>query len=389
MGIEPQAYTPDLLVKSDLIVDAILGTGLDRVVTAEWADMIAAINASTKPVLAVDIPSGLNADTGVCMGIAVQADVTISFIGRNQGLYTTDGPDCCGFVVFDSLGCTEDAYASIADPCYLLDPHIPVFEPRKLNSHKGSYGHVLIIGGNTGMEGAARLAGEAALRCGAGLVSIACGSEKREIISGGVAELMVLTQPVDIEARINQASVLAVGPGLGVSHSSDDWIASVMQLAIESAKPLVFDADALNYLAQHPVRLENCILTPHPGEAGRLLGVSIDVIQQDRFAAVQAIQHKYGGVVILKGCGSLVFDGEHTCISPVGNPGMATAGMGDVLTGVIAALIGQYSNLSLMQIAQAAVLLHGQAGDRAAVQGMNGMMASDLMPILREFIDGQ
>jgi len=387
IGIEVQPMSASLLDKSDVIVDAMLGTGLDRDVAGCWRDAIVALNAASAPVLAMDIPSGLHADNGTTMGVVVRAEVTISFIGLKQGVLTVDGPECCGEIVFDNLDVPPAVYEKVAPAASRIDSgQLAVLLPRRARSaHKGDCGHVLLIGGAPGMSGAIQLAGEAALRCGAGRVSIATASEHAAVLNQLRPELMVhaVADGAALRPLMNGADVIAIGPGLGTSA----WGMVMLDAVLMSDVPLVVDADALNLLAIEPFMRDDWVLTPHPGEAARLLNLSTCQIQADRFCAVNALQRQYGGVVVLKGAGTLVMD-QHGTVSlcDAGNPGMASGGMGDVLTGVIAAFIAQ--GVSVPDAATAGVWLHASAADRAAMAGERGLLASDLMPHLRALVNG-
>ncbi|MBI5461258.1 MAG: NAD(P)H-hydrate dehydratase [Gammaproteobacteria bacterium] len=255
---------------------------------------------------------------------------------------------------------------------------------RARDAHKGDFGHVLVIGGQPGMSGAARLAGEAAARVGAGLVSIATHPQHAAVLNNGRPELMchAVANAETLKPVLERASVLAVGPGLGQS----DWARGLLATVWDTDVPMIVDADALNLLAQEPMRRDRWVLTPHPGEAARLLGCSTAEVQADRLAAVRHIQARYGGVAVLKGAGSLIADGSHCRVCSAGNPGMASGGMGDVLTGVIAGLYAQ--GLSLTESAAAGVLLHALAADSAAQRdGERGLLASDLLPELRRWVN--
>jgi hydroxyethylthiazole kinase-like uncharacterized protein yjeF len=328
---------------ADLIVDALLGTGLERPVAGDWAKAITAINGARAPVLAVDIPSGLHADTGRVLGVAVEADLTVSFIGLKRGMFTGRGPDHCGEIRFDALQVPAAVYAGQILSARRLDWHkerelLPRLRP---TAHKGDCGHVLVVGGAPGMSGAARLAGEAALRAGAGLVTVATHPEHAPWLNLTRPELMVrgLTDASALAQTAARADVLAIGPGLG----QGDWSDALFEQALRLAKPMVVDADALNLLAAAPRRQDHWVLTPHPGEAARLLGCGVADVEQDRFGAVEALQQRFGGVVVLKGAGTLIRGPGHrpTGLCSDGNPGMASAGMGDTLTGIIAALLAQ------------------------------------------------
>jgi NAD(P)H-hydrate epimerase len=367
--------------KADVVVDALLGTGLDRPVSGEYAEAIAYINALRKPVAALDIPSGLNADTGAVVGCAVQADCTVSFIGLKQGLLTGDAADYCGEVFFASLDVPESVYHGI--PHSAMHIAKPQFPPRKRSAHKGCNGHVLVIGGDSGYTGAARLAAEAAARSGAGLVSVACRERHAALLSMACPELMChgTETPQQLAPLLAKATLVAVGPGLGQSR----WAQELLAAALDSGKPLVIDADALNLLAQLAPRQGEWVLTPHPGEAARLLGCTAQDVQRDRFAAIRALRDKYSGVCVLKGAGTLVAGGGELYVNATGNPGMASGGMGDVLSGAIAGLAAQ--GLTLEQAARFGVYIHGAAADLAARDGERGLLASDLLPHLRKLVN--
>ncbi len=371
------------LPEVELWVDALYGIGLSRPPEGVAQALIERINASHLPVLALDVPSGIDADAGTAIGICIHATRTLSFIAAKRGLYTGSARDFCGKVQHDNLGLSEIVQSSSAPAAFLMTPAcLSVgLAPRHANSHKGEYGHVLCVGGEVGMGGAVRLCAEAALRVGAGLASVATRTEGVSALVAARPEAM--THAVENAAAllplIEKADVLAVGPGLG----QNEWGHTLFDCAIASKKALILDADALNLLAENPQALPQAILTPHPGEAARLLGVTNQEIQSHRFEAIDALVKKYQCVVVLKGAGTLVgAPGETTRVIDAGNPGMATGGMGDVLTGVIAALCAQ--KLSLFDAASLGALLHGAAGDAAAkIGGERGLLPSDLFPHLR------
>lgn len=369
----------------DLIVDALLGTGLQREVTGLWQQMIEGINAHGAPVFALDIPSGLHADTGAVMGVAVRAAITITFIALKQGLFTGEGPEYCGQLELTDLGVPASVTQQFEPSAKRitqgdLSIRLP---PRPRYAHKGLYGHVLVIGGNQGMPGAARMSAHAALRVGAGLVSVATHPSHAAVLNLTRPELMVhaVQQAEQLAPLLKRATVVAAGPGLG----QDDWAQEFLRAALESSLPLVIDADGLNLLAQLSHRRADWILTPHPGEAGRLLGISTTAVQSDRFNAVHALVARYGGVAILKGNGTLICDGQRVSLCDAGNPGMASGGMGDVLTGVIAGFLAQ--GLNLFDAARLGVFAHARAGDLAARKGQRGLLALDLMPHLRALVN--
>ncbi len=368
----------------DVVVDALLGTGLKGEVKEPWAAAIEAINASGVPVLALDIPSGLEADTGSSQGTAVQATTTITFIGLKQGLFTGEGPKFCGKILFEQLGIPKQVYQTISPAARLLTDRKKL-PPRRCNAHKGDFGHVLVIGGDYGMSGAVRLAGEAALRTGAGLVSIATRRTHASLLNLSRPELMChgVEQADELSPLLKQATVTVVGPGLGQRR----WGESMLKTVLGSGLPLVMDADALNLLAKQPHARNNWILTPHPGEAARLLGMTTTEIQKNRFAAILALQDRFGGVNILKGAGTLILTRNDTIpeVCSAGNPGMASGGMGDVLSGVIGSLLAQ--KLAPPDAAQQGVIIHALAADSAVMEGERGLLASDLMPHLRKLVN--
>ncbi len=366
--------------QADVYVDALFGIGLSRALEGQAAAWVARLNDAAQPVLALDVPSGLDADTGAAHGLVVRAATTISFIARKRGLYTGAAPDCCGEIVFDALGVDDVDFASDAQLLDSGDLH-EALAPRARAAHKGRFGHVLAIGGDTGMGGAIRLAGEAALRAGAGLVSVATQAAHISAINTARPELMAhaVNGVQELQALLERANVIAIGPGLGQRA----WGHSLWHTAIASGKSLVLDADALNLLARDPLALPTqSVLTPHPGEAARLLGCDVAAIERDRYTAVRELAQKYQAVTVLKGAGTLIANtrGE-VAVCPWGNPGMASGGMGDVLTGVIAGLLAQ--DQTAWEAARCGVALHAQAGDAAAANGEAGTLASDLFAPLR------
>ncbi len=378
-------FTFNINLNDCIVVDSLLGTGLDREVKGQYADAIKLINQSQCPVIAVDIPSGLNADTGRIMGCAVKADYTVSFIALKQGLFTGDAAEHCGKISYNSLNIPEKVFAEVKHTSKLIT-HLSI-PKRDRCGHKGNYGHVLLIGGEVGFSGAIRLAAEAALRVGSGLVSIATRSTHFSTINFGRPELMChgIEDGNDLLPLLEKASVVVVGPGLGQTT----WAKDLFKIAISSDKPVVCDADAINILAKDNQYYDNnWVLTPHPGEASRLLGCSTEEIAKDRFAAISKLQKQLGGVIVLKGAGSLIAKGNEITVSITGNPGMASGGMGDVLAGMIGGLIAQ--KINLYEASVAAVYVHGKAADLSAqTNGEIGLLASDLMPFIRRLINQQ
>lgn len=373
--------------KVDLVVDALLGTGLDRPVAGPLAAAIDAINKADCPVFALDIPSGLHADTGGVMGAAVYADLTLSFIGLKQGMFTGQGRDYSGTVLFDDLAVPEALFQRVVPTAGRIrfadfSSH---FAPRSRVAHKGHYGHVLVVGGDAGMSGAARLAAEAAARAGAGLVSVATHPDHAALLNVGRPEIMCrgVSRGSDLQPLLQRATVIALGPGLGQS----DWALGLLDKLMSSKLPMVVDADGLNLLASNRHPRGNWVLTPHPGEAARLLATTIEEIEANRFAAARALQTQYSAQIVLKGAGTLVCtdDDEQMAVCDEGNPGMATGGMGDVLTGILAGLIAQ--GFVLGDAARMGCTLHAAAADKAAKAGERGMLALDLMPVIRELVN--
>lgn len=377
----------DQLTDADVLVDAMLGTGLDRALEGSYLQVVKAINASGRPVLAIDIPTGLHADSGRVMGDAVQASLTVTFIGLKQGMFTGCAADYCGRIAFANLDAPEEIYSAIPPAARRIDyaSQASLLSPRRRTAHKSSYGHVLVVGGDYGYSGAVGMAATAAARCGAGLTSVATRSGQANAIPLAVPELMVrgIEQATDLDPMLGRASVVVAGPGLG----QDDWGQRLFAKILDSALPLVLDADALNLLAREPARSDRWILTPHPGEAGRLLGIDTSAVQTDRFRAVELLHARYGGVIVLKGSGTIIYGGTGMpMVCTDGNPGMASGGMGDVLSGVIAGLLAQ--GISHLQAAALGVAIHAAAGDRAAGQdGERGMLATDLLPWIRRLVN--
>jgi len=387
VGIEPQQYSNQNITNFDVIIDALLGTGLRGDVVDEWRRAISSINYSGVDVLSLDIPSGLNGDTGNPMGESVIADCTISFIGMKQGLLTGKAADYCGELVFDNLNIPDAVYNKFQPSAVRLQYHklINRLRVREQAAHKGDFGHVVVIGGDEGYIGAIRLAGEAALRSGAGLVSIATRVSHASLINANCPELMChgIETAEALSILLQKATNIIIGPGLGQSSWAQEMLAEVLVHNI----PMVVDADALNLLAKEPSQNKNWILTPHPGEAARLLNLSIHDIQQDRFETIRKLKERYDGVVILKGRGTLIaVNQELIGVCAEGNPGMASGGMGDVLSGVIGGLIAQ--GLSKANATRLAVCIHTAAADSAAIEsGERGLLASDLMPWIRNLVN--
>lgn len=386
-------FTAAALANCELIVDAFCGTGLRDDLRPDARAVVAAINAAAHPVLSLDVPSGLCSDTGRVLGAVVQADATISFVGLKQGFYLGQGPRYCGEIVFDSLGIEAPARPDFAPrlkrlPATLLRDSLM---PRARDAHKGDFGTVVIVGGGAGMPGAVALAGRAALRVGAGKVRIACALESQAAVAAQSAEIMVaaVDDATALRAALHDATVILLGPGLG----QGDWAQCCWRATLDFVRahrlPVVMDADALNLLALEPnAERASWILTPHPGEAARLLGCGTAELQSDRLGCLTRLLERYGGVTVLKGAATLIgASGETPAVCDRGNPGMATAGMGDVLAGALAGLLAQLGDPYLA--AQLAVLAHAQAGDVAAARGQRGLLAGDVIEQLRAQVNSR
>jgi NAD(P)H-hydrate epimerase len=377
----------DNIPACDLIVDALFGTGLNRPLTGIYKSAVEYCNNTAIPIFALDIPSGLNADTGQRLGTTINATATVSFIGINSGLVTADGPQQCGELFFKDLTTPAAVYNQIHPVAKLLciDNFSQLLAPRTKNSHKGLFGHSLVLGGDHGMSGAIRLAAEAAARTGSGLTSVATRTEHTAMITQARPELMChgIETTNDLVPLVSKANAIAIGPGL----NQNDWSDSLFKYTIQSSQPLVLDADALNLLSKTKHHSNKWVLTPHPGEAARLLNCSTKDIQANRYDAVKKLQHQYGGVIVLKGAGTLICDlQQKVYVSHYGNPGLSTGGTGDVLTGVITSLIAQGN--SLIDAACLGVMLHGMAADKAAnLNGERGMLAMDLIPQLHHLVN--
>lgn len=374
-----------------VVVDAMLGTGLNNEVREPYAQAIRLINASGLPVVALDLPSGLCADTGRSLGETVKAQLTVTFIGVKQGLLTGRGPAMTGELRFASLQVPDAIYTTqtATTQRLRLADLLGRLPERDQDAHKGSFGHTMVIGGDYGYAGAALMAAEAAARLGSGLTSVATQPEHVSAMIARRPELMVLGVPSGqaLEPLLERPTVLVLGPGLGQTP----WSEQMLQQAAKTELPMVIDADALNLVAAGRVlpkaHRDNWILTPHPGEAARLLDCTTAEVQADRFAAVAKLQARYGGTVILKGAGTLVASGGQVSLANVGNPGMATGGMGDVLSGVLGALLAQ--GMDAMTAAQLGVCLHGEAADLAVQDdGVRGLLPTDLLPYLRQLLNG-
>ncbi|WP_392884970.1 NAD(P)H-hydrate dehydratase [Pseudomonas migulae] len=385
-GVAIQAWSAQSELRG-VVLDALLGTGLTGEVREPYASVISAINATGLPVAAVDIPSGLCADTGRVLGVAVRADLTVTFIGLKLGLFTGEAADFVGELVFNDLQASPEALSEVAISARRLSAgNLPRPASRAPTAHKGRFGHVLLIGGDHGFGGAILLSAQSALRSGAGMVSVATRCEHVPAALARIPEAMVLgtSSANQLMGLLQKVSVLVVGPGLGQAA----WGRSLLSAAANAPLPQVWDADALNLLASQHVKLpDGCVITPHPGEAARLLGLSTADVQADRPAAAHALSKKYRAVVILKGAGSLVASPDgRLAVCHQGHPAMAAAGLGDVLAGLVGALLAQ--GMEAFDAACLAVWLHANAGAQQGKSG-RGLAASDLIPAIRQLLEEQ
>ncbi len=399
-GVEIQ--TAELSLQgSAFVVDALLGTGLTGPVRPEYQQVISAVNQHDCTVVAVDLPSGLCADTGNILGACIRADMTVTFIGRKLGLLTNDGPEVAGELTFADLAVPSSIFDAIEPSVRMLsyENAIQKLPKRNRNAHKMNHGHLLVVGGNQGMAGAVAMAAEAAMYSGAGLVSVATHPANVSSLVARRPEVMTkgVTTTDELKALLGRATAVVVGPGLGdkslgneslgVEGVDSSWGSELFREVLESELPMIVDADGLNRLSRVPqpsIKRDNWILTPHPGEARNLLGAEVQV---DRLASVKQLQEKYGGVCLLKGAGTLIASRHDVSLCPYGNPGMSVGGMGDVLSGVIGALVAQ--GLDVHDATTLGAVVHSLAADNlVATQGERGLLATELLPEIRKLLNG-
>ncbi|MEE4246882.1 MAG: NAD(P)H-hydrate dehydratase [Kangiellaceae bacterium] len=406
-------WDASLLDDHEIVVDAMLGIGIVGEVRKEIAEVIRAVNTSNKTIIAVDVPSGLAADTGAVMGSCIHADVTMTFIGVKRGLLTGLAADYCGEIVLNDLKCGQGVLSLVRPKVrdYKLTQGDIYLTPRRKTSHKGFNGHLLLLGGSPGFSGAIRMAAEAAARTGAGLVSVLTHPQHADVISMSRPELMCHAIPESASKEsltwlFEQATTVAVGPGLGVHKWGRNLLAALEDFLaderINRKQPtVVWDADALNILSERPKIDHNRIITPHPAEAARLLESSVTEVQNDRFQAAQDLSERFGGTCLLKGAGTIVCNGNKTHVVNYGNPGMATGGMGDILTGIVAGLLAQ--GVPQYQATCLAAAIHGQAAELAVtahtltdssngyaakpVRLERGLLATDLLPYIHQLVN--
>lgn len=372
-----------------LVIDGLFGIGLKKPLEGSYAELVGQINALPCPVLSIDIPSGLCADTGRVLGCAVKATHTVTFLAAKPGLYTLDGPDHAGLVHLRNLG--VDTSRILKFHGWLMESGMfqHVLPPRKRNSHKGTYGNVVIIGGSDGMTGAAILASRAALLIGSGRVYASMLAKDAPLLDPAQPELM-LRRAGMLHTEI-QATCAVLGPGLGRSADA----LNILKEWLQKDVPLVLDADALQLIALNPAlqatvkqRKATTITTPHPGEAASLLGCSSAEVQQDRIHNALKLAESLDAITVLKGAGTIVAMPEgHWAVNPTGNPGLASAGTGDVLAGIMGGLIAQ--GLEVSQAARFAVYLHGAAADALVEEGIGpvGLTASEVALKARDLLN--
>ena len=384
----------EVLGKSRIVIDAILGTGFKGKLKPHFEKIVNIINNQSKYIISIDSPTGLNSDTGFAESSCIMADKTVTLGLPKIGLIINDGPNYCGELVVEGLSIPEKVYDTVGISRYLTDKRFVgnFIKSRHHNSHKGTYGRAFVVAGSKGMAGAGLLSSDAALRSGAGIVELAVPMCLLDTVSGKVPELITKGLSEDkngclcsessesiIQGAMN-ASVLLVGPGLGLSEGVRYTVFNAIRTY---ENPIIIDADGLNGISENTSilleRVGETIVTPHPGEMARLMGISTKEVQQDRLNLAERFASKYKVIVVLKGFRTIIATpwGE-TWINPTGNPGMATAGSGDVLAGIIAGLIAQ--GLKAFEAAVCGTFIHGASGDRASENyGQWGMTATDII----------
>ncbi|RMH37431.1 MAG: NAD(P)H-hydrate dehydratase [Nitrospirae bacterium] len=394
--IQPSAEVMhDSAQEADILVDALLGTGLSAPIREPYRSAIGAINASPAWTVAVDLPSGIHSDTGAVLGDAVRADLTVTFGCPKVGLYLGEAIDYAGIIQTVDIGIPLQFVEALSIRTFLLGPEMiaPLIPPRPRSAHKGRYGHAAIIAGSPGKTGAATMTARAALRVGTGLVTVATPRTANMILESKMIEAMTCPLPEtpshtlgleavqELSTFTDGKSAVAIGPGLSTHPETCEMVRTILP---RLTPPCVIDADGLNALAGQTAILSNCrhppILTPHPGEMARLLGsTTAKAINEDRLGIARRFATAHNVILVLKGARTVIADPRgYAAICPTGNPGMATAGMGDALTGMITGFLAQ--GLSSWQAAQAGVYLHGLAGDLAANEkGYAGLIAGDLI----------
>ena len=392
LAVDFNSLDIEFKIKDGVIIDALIGTGLRNKMGSNYVEAIEIINESKVPVVAIDVPSGLDANTGDVPDLAVKADLTVTCVALKRGMMTGKASAYCGEIVLDSLKIPraihniETSDSKLLQLDYLLE-RLP--ERSKL-AHKFQFGHAMVVGGEFGFGGAAIMAAQSCAQTGAGLVSLCCRAEHIGAMLARQPEVMAhgVASGQDLEPLLDTATVLIVGPGLGRSA----WSEQLLQKSLSAGRPMVVDADALNMIAEGGLKINfselSWIITPHSGEAAKLLGTSAGIVERDRFSAIKALQKKYSATVILKGPGTLVVGDQVTGprICPYGNAAMATAGMGDLLAGIVGSLIAQGMPLELA--AELGCCIHSRAADLAVDRsGQLGLTATDTLSFLRAILN--
>ena len=400
-------FKPSLLEGQPLIIDAILGTGICGALRDNYKQVVESINdfvestnnkqPQSTAVFSIDIPTGLESDTGFANPLAIKASRTLTFVALKSGMVTGYARACCGIIELDDLGLNETetlALERIKPRAWLNDADALIASlPKRSNvSHKGDHGHLLLVGGDFGFGGAILMSAMAAARCGTGKLTILTRDAHIAPILTQCPEAMIrsiesVDEPI-LEKVLSEVDAIVIGPGLG----QEDWGKSLLAAVCASKLPLLVDADALNIIANDKDYNEHClgtkpwVMTPHPGEAARLLDTNIALIEKNRYQSAEQLQKKFSAVIVLKGAGTIIADNEnHITVCDEGNPGMASAGMGDILTGIIGALLAQKVEVGVA--ARIGVALHARAGDLAAMNGQKGLMATDLIGPLRMLVN--
>ena len=384
-------YAEDLLSDTDVLVDAILGTGLSGSLRQDYLDVIHSINAWHEThcgfILSLDIPSGLDSENGTLNPVAIHSDECLSFINLKPGMVTGKAREYCHHWDVAELDIPDKARVDIPLSAYADDAEglIRCLPKRQLTSHKGSHGHLLLIGGDDGFGGAILMATQAAARVGVGRYTIVTRDSHIAPFLTQFPEAMIrsVEDPYaeEFQRLLKQVNAIVIGPGLGTR----DWGKNLFHACIAADCPMIIDADGLNHLANIDTIRDNWVLTPHPGEASRLLLSDTQTIESSRYQAVADLQQKYQGTIILKGAGTLISNGVFTTVCTDGNPGMASAGMGDILSGIVGSLLAQ--GIGPFLASRIAVALHAKAADRAALDGEKGLLATDLMTPLRQLVN--
>lgn len=371
-----------ILENFDVIVDGLLGIGIKTNINSRMEKWIKIINSSTSYIVAIDVPSGLDSNNGFIWGTCIKANLTINLLKAKLGCFTGKAKDFVGKVIFDDIGVKENtvyscvkrySYKSIKNKLTLLE--------RNQSSHKGDSGKLLLIGGGIGMPGAIKLATEASLRTGVGLAKVACRKENFSMIFASRPEIMFV-EPSNVNQVLSWTDAIVLGPGLG----RDEWSYSVWKNCIDTDLYKLVDADGLFWLAKEPRILKNAIITPHNAEAARLLNVSVEYVERNRYNTLVELHKKYGAIIVLKGPGTLITDGNQIFNCANGCSGMAVGGMGDVLSGIIGALLAS-KKISILDCAKFAVAIHGRSAELNCYNGTIGLLPSDLMDSIRSLVN--